>query len=152
MIENKFYEDYAEGDLMVSVPFAITEEEVIRYCILVRDDHKIHTDKEFCFQQIGVSELVVPGCLILALADSRWATLVTPSTPYSPHYGHDKVRYLNRLLSNETVVCEFKLIGKHPHNQTYGMLVFETYVKRTNGDPILFEIDKLLVPFKPTRN
>ena len=148
MVENKFFEDYVTGDLVVSDRFAITEEAVANYCALVGDDHKIHTDREFCREQIGVPEVVVPGCLILAFADSRWAALVTPSTPYSPHYGHDKVRYLNRLLSNETVFCEFKLIEKRRHDSVYGMLTFEVYVKKDDGSPVLFNIDKVLVPFK----
>ena len=152
MIENKYYEDYVAGDVVVSDRFVLTEQDVANYCKLVGDDHRIHTDKEFCLEQTGIAEVVVPGCLTLAMADSHWSALVTPSSPYSPHYGHDKVRYLNRLLSNETVYCEFKLIEKRPHDRVYGMLVFETYVKKSNGDPVLFEIDKLLVPFRNPTN
>ncbi|MER1969099.1 MaoC family dehydratase [Castellaniella sp. GW247-6E4] len=148
MIENKYYEDYEVGELVVSDTFAISTEDVAAYCKLVGDDHKIHLDKEFCKQQLGVDEVVVPGCLTLAMADSRWAALVTPSDPYSPHYGQDKVRYPNRLLANEPIFCEFKLIDKRKHNDVYGMLTFETYVRNLNGDAILFEIDKVLVPFR----
>jgi acyl dehydratase len=148
MIENKYFEDYNVGDVVVSDAFTVTEADVTTYCRLVGDNHRIHIDKAFCMEQIGVSEVVVPGCLTLALADSRWATLVTPSSPYSPHYGHDKVRYLSRLLSNESVFCEFRLIEKRQHDNTYGMLIFQTYVKKSTGESVLFEIDKLLIPFR----
>ena len=148
MIENKYFEDYAVGDVVVSDTFVITEADVVAYCRLVGDDHQIHLDKEFCKEQLGVSEVVVPGCLTLAFADSRWAALVTPSNPYSPHYGQDKVRYPNRLLANEDVFCEFELTEKRKHNDVYGMLTFETYVKKSTGEVVIFEIDKLLVPFR----
>lgn len=148
MIENKYFEDYVIGNVVVSDTFVITDAKVTAYCKLVGDDHQIHLDKEFCREQLGVAEVVVPGCLTLALADSRWAALVTPSKPYSPHYGQDKVRYPNRLLANEPVFCEFKLVEKRKHNDVYGMLTFETYVKKSNGDAVIFEIDKVLVPFR----
>lgn len=148
MIENKYFEDYVVGDVVVSDSFIITEADIQAYCKLVGDDHQIHLDKEFCRKQLGIPEVVVPGCLTLAFADSRWAALVTPSDPYSPHYGQDKVRYPNRLLANETIFCEFKLIEKRKHNDVYGMLTFETYVKKSNGDAVIFEVDKLLVPFR----
>lgn len=148
MIENKYFEDYSVGEVVVSDVFAITDADIRAYCSLLGDNHQIHLDKEFCREQLGIAEVVVPGCLTLAMADSRWAALVTPSKPYSPHYGQDKIRYPNRLLANEPVCCEFKLVEKHGHNDIYGMLTFETYVRKTTGEVVIFEIDKVLVPFR----
>ena len=148
MIEDKYFEDYKIGDVVISDTFAITAAEIKAYCKLVGDDHQIHLDPEFCRSQLGIAEVVVPGCLTLAMADSRWAALVTPSDPYSPHYGQDKVRYPNRLLAGEPAYCDFQLKDKHHHNAEYGMLTFETYVKKSDGTVFLFEIDKVLVPFR----
>ena len=147
MIENKYFEDYHEGEVTLSEEFVISEEDVAIYLKLVGDDHAVHSDKEFCRKQFGTPDLVVPGCLILARADSYWANLVTPSSPYSPHYGQDKVRYLGRLTCAEKVHCEFTLKECRPRDDVYGMLTFETYVKKADGTPVLFELDKVLVPF-----
>lgn len=152
MVENKYFEDYVIGEIVRSEDFVISEEDVAIYLDLVRDDHAVHSDKEFCLRQFGSPDLVVPGCLVLAMADSYWANLVTPSFPFSPHYGHDKIRYTDRLTCGEIVYCEFKLIEKSTKNKVYGMLSFETYVKKKNGEPIIYEIDKVLVPFRNSKD
>jgi acyl dehydratase len=148
MIEDKYFEDYTVGDVVVSEDFSISEQEVETYTKLVRVSHPIHLDKEFCRRQLGRPDLLVPGCLTLAFADAYWANLVTPASPFSPHYGQDRVRYLGRLFCSEVIRCEFKLVDKRPKNDAYGMLTYETYVRKQSGDPILFEIDKVIVPYR----
>lgn len=146
MIIEKYFEDYRVGDLVVSEDFFISEQEVETYVKLVKCDHPIHFDKEFIKKQFGRTNYLVPGCLTLAFADAYWARLVTPASPFSPHYGQDKVRYLSSLFCNEPIRCEFRLVDKGLKNDHYGMLTYETYVKKQNGEPVLFEIDKILVP------
>ena len=148
MITDRYFEDYVVGEVTRSERFSISEEMVATYLKLVGDDHAVHSYKEFCRRRFGSPDLVVPGCLILALADSYWANLVTPSDPFSPHYGQDKVRYLGRLTCGEEVSCEFTLKESMRKDALYGMLVYETYVKKTDGTPVLYEIDKVLVPFR----
>jgi len=152
MVENKYFEDYVVGEIARTEDFVISEEDVANYLDLVGDDHAVHRDKEFCLKQFGSHDLVVPGCLILAIADSYWANMVTPSFPFSPHYGHDKIRYIGRLTCGEIIYCEFKLIEKCAKNTIYGMLSFETYVKKKNGEPIIYEIDKVLVLYRNTKH
>jgi acyl dehydratase len=110
MVEDKYFEDYAVGEITCSEEFSVSEQEVATYLRLVRDAHPIHFDREFCQSQFGRPDILVPGCLTLALADAYWATLVTPASPFSPHYA--------------------------------------TYVKKQNGDPVLYEIDKVMVPYR----
>ena len=42
MIENKYYEDYVAGEVVVSDHFVLTEQDVATYCKLVGDDHRMH--------------------------------------------------------------------------------------------------------------
>ncbi len=148
MITDKYFEDYTVGDVFISEEFSISEEEVLTYLKLVRDDHPIHFDRELTKLQFGRSEFLVPGTLTLALADGYCAKLVTPAIPYAPHYGQDKIRYVGKLFCDEVIPCEYKLIGKGRRNDVYGMLTFEIYVKKQNGDPVIYEIDKALVPYR----
>lgn len=148
---HKYFEDYKVGDLTITEPFTITDEIIAAYLKIVRDDHAIHNDKAYCLKEFGRADLVVPGMLTLAFADSLWAKLVTPSKPYSPHYGQDKVRYLAPLFGGESVRCEYKIVDMSPRNDTYGMITFETYVKKLDGTAVIFETDKILVPYKEPR-
>jgi acyl dehydratase len=152
MIVDKYFEDYTVGDTVVSEEFFISDQAVETYVKLVKLEHPIHFDKAFITKQFGRPDYLVPGCLTLAFADAYWAKLVTPASPFSPHYGQDKVRYLGSLFCNEPIHCEFTLADKRLKNDRYGMLTYETYVKKQNGEPILFEIDKVMVPYRQSPN
>lgn len=151
MVIDKYFEDFVVGDVVASEEFFISDEAVETYVKIVGLEHYIHFDREFIKKEFGRPDYLVPGCLTLAFVDAYWAKLVSPAVPFSPHYGQDKVRYLSSLFCNERIRCEFKLIDKRLKNDRYGLLTFETYVKRRNGEPVLFEIDKLLVPCRNPR-
>ena len=143
-----YYEDYAVGDLTRSEPFRIGEAQVRAYLAIVGDDHAAHNDRAFCWREFGRPDLVVPGMLTLAFADSLWARLVTPSKPFSPHYGHDRIRYLNPLFTDEEIYCTYELKEKKERDERYGALFFETYVRKTDDTPVIFETDIVLVRFR----
>jgi acyl dehydratase len=151
MVTDKYFEDFVVGDIVVSEVFTISNRDVETYAKIVRLDRHPHFDLKFIQKEFGRPDYLVPGCLTLAFVDGYWANLVSPAVPFSPHYGQDKVRYLSTLFCNEPIRCEFKLIDKRPKNDRYGLLTFETYVKRQNGEPLLFEIDKLMVPCRSPR-
>jgi acyl dehydratase len=151
MVTDKYFEDFVVGEIVVSEEFTISNRDVEAYARIVRLDRHPHFDLGFIQKEFGRPDYLVPGCLTLAFVDGYWANLVSPAVPFSPHYGQDKVRYLSTLFCNEPIHCEFKLIDKRPKNDRYGLLTFETYVKRQNGEPVLFEIDKLMVPYRNPR-
>jgi acyl dehydratase len=151
MVVDKYFEDFIVGDTVVSEEFFISDRAVEAYVNVVHLEHHIHFDREFIQKEFGRPDYLVPGCLTLAFVDAYWANLVSPAVPFSPHYGQDKVRYLSTLFCNERIRCEFKLIDKRPKNDRYGLLTYETYVKRQNVEPVLFEIDKLMVPYRNPR-
>jgi acyl dehydratase len=151
MVVDKYFEDFTVGDTVVSEEFFISDQDVETYVKIVRLQHYIHFGREFIKKEFGRTDYLVPGCLTLAFVDAYWAKLVSPAIPFSPHYGHDKVRYLSRLFCNEPIHCEFTLVDKRLKNDRYGMLTYDTYVKRQNGEPVLFEIDKLMVSYRNPR-
>ena len=151
MVIDKYFEDFVVGETTVSEEFVISNQDVETYAKIVRLDQHPHFDLGFIQKEFGRPDYLVPGCLTLAFVDGYWANLVSPAVPFSPHYGQDKVRYLSTLFCNEPIRCEFNLIDKRVKNDRYGLLTFETYVKRQDGEPVLFEIDKLMVPRRSSR-
>jgi acyl dehydratase len=144
----RYFEDYEPGEKIVSEEFSVSEEELASYLKLFPVEHPMHKDKEVCRKMLGTPDLLVPGCMTLAYADYYWSKIVAPKELLILHYGHDKIRYISPLLCNEKVHCEFKVIETKVKDQKYGTVTFETYVIKNDGKPVLYEIDKVLVPIR----
>jgi acyl dehydratase len=112
--------------------------------------HPIHLDPALCTERFGKAALLTPGTLLLSVTDGAFASCVSPSTPFCPHYGYDKVRFVNMAFSGDAVSVEFVVKDKAVRNRTYGIVSFQTTVHNQDGATLLAVEDKLAVPFRDT--
>jgi acyl dehydratase len=148
MITGKYFEGFVVAETTVSEDRTITDDDIRSYCVTAHIDHPIHEDPQACLEQFGCANLLAPGIMIVGIADAIFSRLVSPAVPYSPHYGYDKIRFIQPVFGGDVLHCEFKLAEKSARKDQYGMLTFETYVKREDGDPVIFIVDKLLVAYR----
>lgn len=63
----RFFEEFNEGDVIVTAGRTITESDVMRFASLSGDFNQIHTDAEFAGQGL-FGERVAHGLLVLSIA------------------------------------------------------------------------------------
>jgi acyl dehydratase len=148
MIIDKYFEDFAVGETVVSPNKIITDDSIRSYCISTQLIHPLHLDTQACLEQFGRANLMAPGVMIVGFVDGVFSQIVSPTKPFSPHYGYDKIRFIKMVFGGDILNVEFKLVGKSKRDKKYGMLTFETYVKNQDGDPVIFCVDKLAVPYR----
>ncbi len=149
-MENKYYEDFTLGERTVSPAQVITEEQIRSFCSLSGCMHPVHLDQALCRERFGNPALLAPGTLLLSLTDGAFASFVSPSTPFCPHYGYDKVRFVGMAFSGDVITAEFIVKEKAVRNRTYGLVSFQTTVRNQDGATLLAIEDKLAVPFRDT--
>lgn len=148
MVTDKYFEDFVLGETTKSADRAVTDDDIRAYCASAQIDQPIHKDALVCLKLFGRPNLLAPGCMILGIADGISSQIVSPTEPYSPHYGYEKIRFIRMVFGDDILHCEFKLAAKNQRDDKYGMLTFENYIKKQSGEPVIFFVDKILVPYR----
>ncbi len=148
MVYDKYFEDFTVGEKTVSPPCACSLESVVDYCRATSCLHPIHMDLDACEERFGRRAVLVPGVMVLSMTDGIFASTVSPVSPFCPHYGYDKVRFVNMVFSDEAFRVEFIVRDKQRRDGPYGLVLFDTRVVAEDGQVLVAIQDRLAVPYR----
>lgn len=141
MFENRYFEDYAIGDVRSTLGRTITEADIVIHAGQTGDFYPHHMDAEWCkTQEFG--QRVAHGTLIFSVAVGMTAGAVNP-VAFS--YGYDKLRFIRPVFISDTITCKVTIAEIRDYKRPeQGIVVEHLDVVNQRGETVLVA-DHLLV-------
>jgi len=133
MAEMKYFEDFNEGDRIVTRGRTITEADIVMFSAFSGDWHPLHTDVEYA-KQGPFKERIAHGFLVLSVASGL---LPLSEIAIIAFYGMDKVRFIAPVRLLDTIHVEFAAIEKQDRDERGGVITFRETIRNQRGEEVV---------------
>jgi len=146
-----YYEDVEIGDVVLTDSHTFTNQEIIRFADLTRDQHPLHTDEAYCRNtQFGVP--IVHGLFGLSIIEGLKAELQLYQNTSVASLGWDKVRFRKPLFAGDTVHVKVEFVSKREsRNGPHGIIIERTTLVNQDGDTVIDAEHASLLHRKPAQ-
>lgn len=139
------FEDYVVGQRFTSGGRTVTDADIRLYLGATGTAHPNHTDAEYCRRHPLLEGICAPGVLVLGIVDAFLADAVTQQMAASMNYGHDKVRYVRPVYTNDTVHAEIEVVECVERDDEWGLLKLDARAVNQDGETVLFDAHVIVV-------
>ncbi|RJP14546.1 MAG: dehydratase [Candidatus Abyssobacteria bacterium SURF_5] len=138
---NKYFDDIAIGDKVVSRGRTVTEADLVNFSMFSADWFPLHSDVEYA-RATMFGGRIAHGLLVLSIASG-----LVPLQPYFTiaFYGMDRVRFINATRIGDTIHVEGEVIEKEERNDQSGIITYRQTVKNQRGEDVVVGIMKVLM-------
>lgn len=134
MIIEKFLEDYAIGEIAMTVGRTITEADIVMHAGQTGDYYPHHMDAEWCATQ-PFKQRIAHGTLIFSVGIGMAASVINPR---SMSYGYDRLRFIKPTFIGDTIRVRTTNKEIRPHKRpTLGFLVEQVEVLNQRDEVVL---------------
>ena len=143
MIQERFFEDYAEGESRETLGRTITEADVVIHAGQTGDFYPHHMDAEWCRTQPFVQRMA-HGTLVFSVGVGMTAGEINPR---AMSYGYDRLRFIKPVFLNDTIRVRVSIKEKRDHakRKTHGVVVEALEVVNQREETVLVAEHLLLV-------
>ena len=139
------FEEYSEGEVLLSPSRTITETDVVGFAGLSGDWNEIHTNEEFA-KQGYYGRRIAHGALIFSISmglasrndRSRQPDLIA-------FYGVDRLRFIKPVFLGDTIHLKQTVLAPEPKDASSGIVNLKHEVYKQDGVLAISYIAKLLV-------
>ena len=145
----RYFEEYPEGEVLLSPGRTITETDVVNFAALSGDWNGLHVDEEFA-RQSYFGRRIAHGALIFSIS-----TGLAVQTDPSKHpdlialYGVDRLRFLKPVFLGDTIRLKQTVQSLEPRGEKAGIVNITRKVLNQNEQVTLSYTVKLLVRRRP---
>lgn len=143
----EFFEDYTEGEMLVSPSRTITEADIINFAMITGDWHPIHVDREYA-EASYFGQRIAHGMLTLSLGGSlcMWMgpNVFAPKS-FIAFLGFDHVRISNPTLIGDTLHWEGKVIRLERKSKGRGVITYSAEIKNQREEVCASYVQNILV-------
>lgn len=140
----KFWEEYAIGDRMVTGGRTIVDADVRLFNGATDASHPAHVDVEYAARH-PFGRVTVPGSLIIGVVDGLVVKYLVPQEKKVVHYGYDRIRFVKPVFFGDTVHVGATVMEKRARSDGMGLIVFNYEVKKQDGTTVAILADLQLV-------
>ena len=142
MIESRYLEDYAIGQVRTTTGRTITEADIAIHAGQTGDFYPHHMDKEWCASQ-PFKQRIAHGTLIFSVAVGMTAGEINP---LAISYGYDRLRFIGPVFIGDTITSQVEITEMRPHKKPgYGIVVEKLSTSNQRGETVLVCEHLLLV-------
>ncbi|MFB6361510.1 MAG: MaoC family dehydratase [Halobacteriales archaeon] len=128
---DRYFEEIAEGETWTENDArTITETDIINFCGVSGDFHKAVSSKPYAKEKFG--GLIAHGHLVATVTESIIADL----NPKAFTYGHDRVRFPNPTMVDDTLSVTREVIQTEPRNADLGRVDYTYEAQNQSGDTV----------------
>lgn len=140
----RFFEDFAEGEILQSRGRTITETDIVNFCGISGDFIPFHTDEEAARRSMFGAR-IAHGALVFSISTGLWTQLEALHDSVMAFYGIDRMRFTKPVYIGDTIRLTKKVVGKQERSAESGLITFETTVTNQNGQTVLVYTDKIVI-------
>jgi len=135
MIEARFFEDYAVGEVRKTPGRTITEADIVIHAGQTGDFYPHHMDAEWCRTQ-PFGQRIAHGTLIFSVGVGMSAGDINPEA-FS--YGYDRLRFIRPVFIGDTIQVTVTVKEKRDHakSREHGIVVELCKVANQRGETVL---------------
>ncbi len=137
--EEKFYEDYEEGEVDRSIRRTISEGEVMQFNGMVLDMHPYVADEIFARTEGDFGRRIVPGALVF----SYGLGLMAHNNIHTFSYGYDRLRFIKPVFIGDTIYVMRTLLSKRPKYESMGLFTVSYEVFRADDEELVLYCEHL---------
>ena len=139
------FEDYSEGEVLVSPGRTITEADVVGFAALSGDWNEIHTNEEFA-RQGYYGRRIAHGALIFSISMGLVTRNDRSTQPdLIAFYGVDRLRFVKPVFFGDTIHLKQTVLASEPRDATSGIVNLKHEVFKQDGALAISYTAKLLV-------
>lgn len=134
-VEERWFEDYEEGESRTSVGRTITEADIVLHAGQTGDFFPHHMDAEWMSTQPG-GQRIAHGTLVLSVAVGMTAGDINPC---SMSYGYDRIRFIKPVHIGDTITVTAQITERsaHPRLDTHGYVHELVSVANQRGETVM---------------
>lgn len=137
--DEKFYEDYEEGEVDRSIRRTISEGEVMQFNGMVLDMHPYVADEIFARTEGDFGRRIVPGALVF----SYGLGLMAHNNIHTFSYGYDRLRFIKPVFIGDTIYVMRTLLSKRPKYASMGLFTVSYEVFRADDEELVLYCEHL---------
>jgi acyl dehydratase len=137
--DEKYYEDYTEGEVNRSIGRTISEGEVMLFNSLVLDMHPYVANDKWAHEQGIFGRRIVPGAMVF----SYGLGLMAHNNVHTFSYGYDRLRFIKPAFIGDTIYTMRTLLAKRPRYENMGLFTVSYEVFRADDGELLLYCEHL---------
>ena len=127
------FEDYSEGEVLVSPARTITEADVVGFAGLSGDWNEIHTNEEFA-RQGYYGRRIAHGALIFSISMGLASRNDRSQQPdLIAFYGIDRLRFIKPVFLGDTIHLQQTVLAPEPRDAGSGIVNLKHEVFKQDG-------------------
>ena len=139
------FEDYSEGEVLLSPGRTITEADVVGFAGLSGDWNEIHTNEEFA-RKGYYGKRIAHGALIFSISMGLMSRNDSSKQPdLIAFYGVDRLRFIKPVFLGDTIHLKQTVLAPEPRDAVSGIVNFKHEVFKQDGVLAISYTAKLLV-------
>jgi acyl dehydratase len=141
----RYFEEYSEGEVLVSPGRTITEADVVGFAGLSGDWNEIHTNEEFA-KKGYYGRRIAHGALIFSISMGLASRNDRSQQPdLIAFYGVDRLRFIKPVFLGDTIHLKQTVLAPEPRDATSGIVNLKHEVFKQDGVLVISYTAKLLV-------
>ena len=145
----RYFEEFPEGEVLVSPGRTITETDVVNFAALSGDWNEIHVNEEFA-RQGYFGRRIAHGALIFSISTGLAAQTDRSKRPdLIAFYGIDRLRFVKPVFLGDTIRLKQTVVTLEPRDEKSGIVNLAREVWNQNDVVTLSYTAKLLVRRRP---
>jgi 3-hydroxybutyryl-CoA dehydratase len=139
------FEEYSEGEVLVSPGRTITEADVVGFAALSGDWNEIHTNEEFA-RKGHYGRRIAHGALIFSISMGLASRNDRSKQPdLIAFYGVDRLRFVKPVFLGDTIHLKQTVLAPEPRDAGSGIVNLKHQVFNQDGVLVTSYTAKLLV-------